>query len=412
MSPVLVFMLAVLAALSLSFLCSICEATLLGVPRAEIEALCKRGARAGQVLRGFKQNIDRPLGAILILDTVALTMGAVVAGSTYAEAFHPRSLWIFVLGFPAAMVVLGELAPRAIGVSYARRLAVPVSQVVRGLIWLLRPALWLTTALGRAFTHGQERLPGTSIEEIRLLARLGRLDGSFSPRVAQVIEGAASLRELTVRDVMVPRNGVAFLSGALSLEENLAVIRTSRHSRFPFTPTGAIDDVDGVVLAKELLFRIHEQGGEVSWPALTTPLLVVPETTPLERVLRSFQEQRNHLAVAVDEYGGTQGVVTLEDVLEELVGEIEDETDRIEQLMVKRPDGSLVCRGWAETRKVFKVLGIDEKTELVTLSGYLADLLGRIPQVGDAVVRAGYRFRVVKASARRAERIEVVRAPD
>jgi CBS domain containing-hemolysin-like protein len=118
------------------------------------------------------------------------------------------------------------------------------------------------------------------------------------------------------------------------------------------------------------------------------------------------------LAVAVDEYGGTQGVVTLEDVLEELVGEIEDETDRIEQLMVKRPDGSLLCRGWAETRKVFKVLGIDEKTELVTLSGYLADLLGRIPQVDDAVVRAGYRFRVLKASARRAERIEVVRSPD
>jgi CBS domain containing-hemolysin-like protein len=300
-----------------------------------------------------------------------------------------------------------EIIPKTLGVAFSSKLAAPVTIAVRGMVVVLSPIIWLTSRLSKALTGGDSR-PVTSVEEIRLLAALGSREGVVGPSIAAFIEGVASLRELTVHDVMVPRNGIAYLSGNKSYEENLAIIRSSAHSRFPFTPTGDLDDVDGVVLAKELLFLDHDmpEEDEIDWEELKSPLLVVPEGKHLDGVLRLFQEQRKHLAVVVDEYGGTQGVVTLEDVIEEIVGEIEDETDRVERLITKR-GSKLVCRGWAETRKLFKVLGMEQKVEAVTVGGLVADELGRVPLVGDVVVWNNIRFNVTKASRRRADEIEV-----
>ena len=166
---------------------------------------------------------------------------------------------------------------------------------------------------------------------------------------------------------------------------------------------------DGVVLAKELLFLDHdtEDGAEPNWDSLKHTMVVVPETKSLDQLLLMFQDKRNHLAVVVDEYGGVQGVVTLEDVLEEIVGEIEDETDSIERLIVRRPDGVLLCRGRAETRKLFKTLDVAEKPEFVTVSGMVSALLGHVPLEGDEVSWKQLHFTVVRATKRRAERIEV-----
>src|SRR5205085_7454676 len=118
---------------------------------------------------------------------------------------------------------------------------------------------------------------------------------------------------------------------------------------------------------------------EVRWDELKHPLLVVPESKPLDQALRLFQEERKHLAVVVDEYGGTQGVVTLEDVLEEIVGEIEDETDAVEKMIVKRKDGVFVCRGRAEMRKLLRALAVEERVEVVTVGGCVAGPLRRVP---------------------------------
>ena len=140
------------------------------------------------------------------------------------------------------------------------------------------------------------------------------------------------------------------------------------------------------------------------------PLLIVPETATLNHVLRRFQREKIHMAIVVDEYGSTQGLITLEDVLEEIVGEIEDELDTEETLTVERPDGSLLCRGIAEAAKVFAKLGIiDVETESKTLSGFLAERLGSVPAPGSHVDFHGHRFAVTKANNRRAERVLITR---
>ena len=301
-----------------------------------------------------------------------------------------------------------EIIPKTLGVTFASRLAVPVTYMVMALVMVLKPMLWVTSWISKKLTAGH-RKPVTSIEEIRLLAALGKHEGDVGPRFANFVEGVASLRELTVHDVMVPRVTVSYLSGNKSFEENLEVVRGCGHSRFPFTPSGDLDDVDGLLLAKELFFFDHDtpDGSEPDWESLKQPLLVVPETKRLDEALRLFQEKRKHLAVVVDEYGGMQGVITLEDVLEEIVGEIEDETDRVEHLILKNQDGSLSVRGHTETRKLFKVLHIDAKVDFVTVGGLVADLLGHVPQQEDVVEWENLQFTVTKATSRRAERISI-----
>lgn len=401
--------LAVAFALVVSFFCSISEASLLSVGHAQVQAL--GATRAGRILQRFKREIDAPIAAILILNTFANTIGAAFAGGSYQKLFGADTLWIFSLAFTIAILVFSEIIPKTLGVAHAGRVVAPLAFVIQVLIYALKPIIFITHGISRSL-KGNQRAHITSIEEIRLLASLGHAEGAVTARAAEIIEGAAALRDLKAYDVMVPRTSVRFLSGERSLEENLALVESSGHSRFPYTPDGDLDHCKGVILAKELLFKLRATEGVPEYEQLSRSVSFVPDNVPLERLLRIFQDERRHMAVIVDEYGGTQGIVTLEDVLEELVGEIIDESDRLDQFIVRRGPGSLLCRGMAETRKVFELLKIEGEVEAVTLGGFVADLVGRVPRVGDEVEWQGHKLRVVRASARRAERVEILRVND
>lgn len=404
------FVLAVASALTFSFLCSMSEAVLLSLSHAQIARF--GDSRVGKILRGFKQEIDSPIAAILVLNTVAHTIGAAVAGASYGSVFDESTLWIFSLVFTLMVLLLTEIVPKTLGVSQAARFAPFVAIFVRGLVFIFTPLLFMTRFLSGLLRRGNPERPVTSIEEIRLLATLGRTEGAVGAMVANMIEGAALLKELSAYDVMVPRGNVQYLSGNREIEENLEILRRSNHSRFPFTKSGNLDEVEGVVLVKELMFQLRETPDDPKWEKHLQPLVVVPESMLLDQLLRKFQEERRHMAIVVDEYGGTTGIVTLEDVLEEIVGEIEDETDRVDRFVQQRPNGNLVCRGLAETRKVFERLNIHaDDLETVTIGGFVAEQLGRVPKAGDSVDFGGYTFKVLAASPRRAERVEVRAGP-
>jgi putative hemolysin len=404
------FVLAIALALASSFVCSISEAVLLSVTHAQIEAL--GNTRAADLLRRYKREVDLPIAAILTLNTTANTVGASVAGAYYIDVFDPKTLWVFSLLFTLSILIFFEIIPKTLGVASAGTLATPVAYGVAGLVVVLKPLLMVTRALARSLRGSDGGQPVTSLEEIRILASLGRTEGVVGKGAADMIEGVATLRELRARDVMVPRARVVYLSGQRTLAENLDVVRRTGHSRFPYTKGGDLDQVEGVVLIKDLMFTMQEAGENVDLEELATKPLVIPSATTLERLLRMFQQQRRHLALVVDEYGGTEGIVTLEDVLEEIVGEIEDESDRVDPFITKRSDGSVICRGWAEARTVLGGFGVDaDDVQAVSVGGLIAELVGRVPRVGDRVEFRGLEFVVTQASPRRAERVEVRAAP-
>jgi CBS domain containing-hemolysin-like protein len=231
-----------------------------------------------------------------------------------------------------------------------------------------------------------------------------------------MIEGAVRLKEITAYDIMVPRTSMAFLSGQKSVRENLKRIKESGYSRFPYSREGKPDHINGVILARDILFGLYETDfDKLDEPAapFLEPMMRAAQFESggviIEDLMLRFQQRRHHMAIIVDEYGGTDGIVTLEDVVEEIVGEIQDEFDRADRFIVERPDGSLLCRGRAETRKLFERLGINEETDSVSLGGFVAERLGRVPVRGDQLELGHHVLMVERATQRRAERMVVSR---
>jgi CBS domain containing-hemolysin-like protein len=403
-----IFFTAVCVALVVSFICSMCEAVLLSINHAQVEGLKQRHKVAGRLMSGFKRNIDVPIAAILILNTTAHTIGAAVSGATYSDVFDESTLWLFTIIFTLVMLLFTEIVPKTLGVSFAGRLAAPVTFVIRAMTFALKPLVIASEYLSRHLRGSAA--PVTSVEEIRLLASLGRSEGAFGVRTADMIVGATMLRKMRAMEVMIPRRRVTFLSGTESRDEVLKTMRESEFSRYPFSPTSELDDVSGVVLARDLLFWMNENPGqEIHWPDVVGEPLVVPASTLLEDLMKTFQTQQRHLAIVVDEFGGVEGIATLEDIIEEIVGEIEDESDEPTLRVWRNPDGSIEARAGIELRRICTMLGMDWSPdgEVTTIGGLVSELLGRIPVVGDAVEWEGHRLEVLAANPRRAELVRI-----
>ena len=404
-----VFIAAVSVALVVSFLCSIFESVLLSINHAQVESLAQQGKRSGQLLKEFKHRIDMPIAAILITNTIAHTIGTAVAGATYKDVFSSETLWIFTIVFTTAILLFTEIIPKTLGITYAARLARPVAYGIHALTIALRPLVLLSGGISRSL-RGGKKVPVTSVEEIRLLAALGRTEGVVGAQTAGIIDGASALHKLSASDVMLPRKQVVYLSADSSRQQVLNTLKQSPYSRFPFSTTDQLDQVSGVVMAKELLLQLQEIRDEaIDWSSLVYEPIVVPESATLDSLLRTFKEARRHLAIVTDEYGDLQGIVTLEDVLEEIVGDIVDETDRPMEDLWSQDDGSLHALGTIELRKLCRKLEISlsPDTESSRLGGLVMDSLGRIPVKGDTVDWNNYRFEVLSASRWSAELISI-----
>jgi len=200
---------------------------------------------------------------------------------------------------------------------------------------------------------------------------------------------------------MLPRKQVVYLSTSLSRQRVLNILKKSGHSRFPFSTTGQLDQVSGVVMAKELLLQLQENSDEtIDWTHLVHEPIVVPESAKLNELLRTFKEARRHMAIVVDEYGDIQGIVTFEDVLEEIVGDIIDESDQPKDELWFQDDGSVHALGTIELRSLCQQLGIilPPDTKVSRLGGLISELLGRVPVAGDTVEWNGCSLEVLSAS--------------
>jgi len=352
---------------------------------------------AGQTLRAASEGVQAP------------DRHANRGHSHHQHAFSAETLWIFTIVFTTAVLLFTEIIPKTLGISHAVRLATPVAYGIHALTVALRPLVLLSGGVSRSLRGGKD-VPVTSLEEIRLLAAIGRTEGVVGVQTAEIIVGASRLRELTASDVMLPRKQVVYLSANSSRQRLLRIMKQSRHSRFPFSTTNQLDQVSGVVMAKELLFQLQENSDEtIDWSRLVYEPIFVPETAPLNSLLRTFKEARRHMAIVVDEYGDVQGIVTFEDVLEEIVGDIFDESDRPIEDLWSKDDGSLHALGTIELRKLSRQLGIKlpPDTEASRLGGLVTDLLGRIPVKGDTVEWNDCCLEVLSASQWGAELVSI-----
>lgn len=319
----------VCAVIFVSATCSLAEAVLYAVPVSYVESLAQKGTVSGRILKDLRmRNVDRPISAILSLNTIANTGGAFLAGAAFIKVYGAQWEHYFTIFITLSVLLLSEVIPKTVGVVYSRSLAGLIAIPLRFLVLAMYPFVEACRLVTRAFSKGRTSQE-VSEEEISSMARMGREAGAIEPHEARVMQNILSLKRKTARDVMTPRTVVFALSAGLTVEQAQQEAGTWQHSRVPVYED-EFEDVIGVVMRRDTLNALAEGQGRQPISELMRPVHFVAETVSLDRVLEMFLERRQHLFVVIDEYGGLAGILTLEDVLEEILGrEIVDESDTV-----------------------------------------------------------------------------------
>jgi magnesium and cobalt exporter, CNNM family len=393
----------VLACLLVSAFFSAAEMAFIAANRIRLRHLAEQGSR---VARGYMEAFRRPerlLSTAMMGVTIAHVSASALTTALLLSWLGRRApLWATVILTPI-MLVFGEILPKALTQQRATAVALWIFDPLRGAAWILAPLVWIANTLVGGILRGlgyrEQRDPFVSRDDLRLLFQvepIGVTDVKEEER--DMIEGIFDLGETTVREIMVPLVDVVAVPEEASVEEAVGKIRESGHSRLPVYRE-RIDHVIGVVTALDILQR---GATEETVKALLRPGYYVPETKRIDDLLREMQRQRIQLAIVVDEYGGSEGIATAEDIVEQIVGEIEDEHEKQPSTLTPLPDGSYL---------VAARLGIDELNEALewdlpkkdyeTVGGLVLSVLGRIPRPGEQVILGRYELTVVDADERR-----------
>lgn len=318
-------------ALALSFICSVLEAVLLSVTPSYITMLEQRGRRVGRALQALKAEIDRPLSAILSLNTIAHTVGAVGVGAQAQVVFGNQYVTVTSAILTLLILVVSEIIPKTLGARYWRVLAPLAVPVLRWLTILLAPLVWLSLKITGLMAEGEKPL-SLSREEFSAMARRGQDEGVFDEDEARMLHNLMRFGSLSVTDVLTPRVVVVALDQDMTvakLGERLPQIAFSRLPLYAENP----ENITGFILKTDVLHELARDHGSRPLHELKRPLLTIPESQSVRAVFRQLLERREHLAAVVDEYGGFSGIVTMEDLVETLLGlEIVDEVDTIDDM--------------------------------------------------------------------------------
>jgi len=402
------------------------EFAIVRVRTTRIDELVAKGVRRAAATRTVLQDLNAYLSACQLGITLAsLGLGWVGGQPAFAHlleplfaglgpsagiAAHSAAIALAFFLITVLHVVVGEQAPKMVAIERAEGVALLVAWPIRIFHFVLFPFTWTMNALSNLAVRALGLAPVSegglahSEEELRMILSVSQRSGTLPEAHAELLENALDFTERAVRQIMVPRADIVWLDARQPYEDNVRAVRESAHTRYPLCE-GDVDHVVGVLNLKDLFL----QPPETDLRQLARKPLFVPDGVSIDRVLRQFQRSRTHLAVVIDEYGGTSGVVTIEDVLEELIGEIQDEFDEEAPKVQDLGGGRLSVDASVPADEIAETLGIEDSTDeqVDTLGGLVVARLGRIARPGDVVTLGGRRVEVSRMRGRRIVRLVV-----
>jgi putative hemolysin len=405
------------------------EIAIISVRKSRVETLAAKGSRVARHLKELQDHPETFLATVQIGVTVMGTLAGLLGGylaNLYVEpllAHTPLPSWVAPAAVAGGVVgaciiyvelILGELVPKAVALRFSERVALIVAWPIALLARFSRGLVRVLTGSTRAvlWTMGMRR-PGrlsfVSEDEIRHIIQEGRDQGVLDKTDAELIDSVFELAEIAVKQVMVPRPKITALDVRTPAADVSRLIVESGFSRIPVYD-GSIDSILGVIYVKDVL-RLLERQQPVNMRKILHAVHFVPETKKVRALLRELQRRRSHMALVVDEHGSVTGLVTLEDLIEEIVGEIRDEYDGEERPVEKQRDGSLIVEGTvsaADLRESFAV-PIPESSDFETIAGFMLERLGTLPRGGEMVMLGDHRLTVVDVDRNRISKVKIER---
>lgn len=388
--------------LGVSFLCSILEAIILSVTHGYVHVLRDRGSKAGQILHRMQKQVEEPIATILALNTIANTFGAALGGALAFRIWGDASTAIFSAGLTLAILLFSEILPKTLGATLWPTLAPAAAHVLRALVFVTKPIVIPLTIYARAITPKRGRPNTISRSELRALARIGRKQGTLDEDEWRVVSSMMTLDEVPVGEVMTPRTDIVAVPVSASMEEAKQIMLDEGHLRLPVYEDG-LDKILGLLLARDLWKA--DRGGMTEIRQIMRPVQFSPATKPVDDLIADMRRVRVKMVIVVDEFGGTAGLVTLEDLLEEIVGEIKDEHEEDEpEGFTNLESGVVRVLGGVPLREASETLGfVLPEDDYDTIAGFVFGRLNRIPRVGDEVQVDNGTLQVLNMKGRRIE---------
>ncbi|MGN9781819.1 hemolysin family protein [Nonomuraea sp. ZG12] len=384
------------------------ETALTRISRVRAEAVVRDGKRGAQRLHAIVADAPRYLNLLLLLRLSCELVATVVATLLFIDLLDDQG-WAYVSAAAVMIVVsyvIVGVMPRTLGRQHAEPIALASAPIVYGLTKIFGPLPMLLILLGNALTPGRGFRDGpfTSEAELRDLVDLAEERRVIEPDEREMIHSVFELGDTLVREVMVPRTDMVYIERGKTLSQALSLALRSGFSRVPVVGENE-DDVIGIAYLKDITRRVHESGedgGEERIESIMRSATYVPESKPIDQLLREMQAKQTHLAIVIDEYGGTAGLVTIEDVLEEIVGEITDEYDQEAPRVEPMSDGALRVTARMPVDELAELFDTEiEVDDVETVGGLLAHALGRVPIAGSQAEVAGLRLTAESLAGRR-----------
>ncbi|MDP3963723.1 MAG: hemolysin family protein [bacterium] len=399
----------ILAVLVLDGLVSAAEAALLSVPPSQVETARVARKPGAEALAKLKDEIQQPLGTLIVLSNIITIMGAFVVGVITGNRFGDIATGIVSTILTFLIIVFAEIVPKILGERYAQAVSLAFAVPLRALTKVFAPLVGFAYRIAQFFAQGR-RVSISSEEEITALASLGAKSGAIESGEAALIQRVFRMNDIIARDLMTPRKRVFFLEGSKSLLELKDKIVGAKHTRIVVTASPLLQNVVGVAHQRDLLAALLGGRGEEVLAVFAQKPLFVPGGTNADELLHLFQKTHTHLGVVVNEHGEISGVVTLKDCLEELVGELIDEKDIVPELIKRISKDEILVHGDTKGRLVNSFFQT-ALPETKTLNGFVQGQLHRIPEKGEALQWKDLRFIVEDVGGGEIRRLRLVRVP-
>jgi putative hemolysin len=404
------------------------ETAVISVGRQAVDRFVGEKRRGSQSLKQVYRNIDRFVYTSKIVTLFFLLLAAAHSGLLIARTFEPyiRTIpqaWIQFVSYPLSLLLTGGILvfiiqlfvyriPRLAGQRWAGRLALAFAPFLRWMASALYPVVSLAGRLGGFFSAatGNGNPGSISKSELLYFVEEGKRTGVIDSAEYEIINRVLSFTDTTAKEVMIPRPDVVALEIDSSRTDIIRVVTEEGFSRVPVYKE-TIDTIIGIVFAKDLISMI-EYDDAILLEDIIRPASFVPETKKISQLLREFQQQKIHLAIVIDEFGGTEGIITLEDIIEEIVGEIHDEYDEVKQEFTTETDGTWIVDGGMNISDFNETFGVQipEDVDYETVNGFLHKLTGRIPDIREEIQFGNVSFTIMRKSERRIEKIKVRRS--
>ncbi len=404
--------LLLVALILLSAVISAAEIGFFSVNETKLRALAQAGGRRAAMALRLRSDPQRLLSTILVgdrlVDTATASLATIIALNVFGgETFVQEAVAVVIGILTFVLLIFADIVPKTLAAKHAVPVSLLMAYPIYGVQLLMRPILTVIVPMIHKLTGGKGlTLPFVTEEELKILLDEGGKSGAIQTEEVRMIKNVFQLNDITAEDCMTPRIYMFALDGSLRLKEAREHLFKSKYSRIPLYE-GTLDNITGILYKTKALTELAQNHADVCLKDIAHPALFVPHVKPADDLMKQFQQEKRHMAIVVNEFGGIMGLVTLEDLLEEVVGEIVDETDITEELIKRIGKNQILVHGRTEVRKVNEFLKVDLGDEAVTISGLIQQELGRIPRVGEEIVIGHCRLLIHEADPRSIRSVQI-----